>query len=80
MKQEKNEKDSEASPSDLAKQAGNQTIAGNQSAASNAGPSERWLSVFILISLIVNFYLVVLLRKLLTRYRTLLSNVRSQAA
>lgn len=80
MKQEKNEKDSEASPSDLAKQAGNQTNAGNQATASGAGPSERWLSVFILISLIVNFYLVVLLRKLLTRYRTLLSNVRSQAA
>ena len=41
---------------------------------------EAWLQVFFLVSLIVNFYLGILLRKLLTRYRSLLSNVRSQVA
>lgn len=38
------------------------------------------ISLFCLLSLAVNGYLFMLIRKLLTRYRTLLTNVRSQAA
>ncbi len=42
--------------------------------------SDVWLQIFFLVSLIVNFYLGMLIRKLLTRYRSLLSSVRGQAA
>ena len=68
-----------ASPSDLAANAKDDSSK-EQIGQPAREPSELWLRVFILFSLIVNFYLVVLLRKLLTRYRTLLSSVRSQAA
>lgn len=42
--------------------------------------SENILSVFFLFSLVVNFYLGMLIRKLLTRYRALLANMRGQAS
>jgi hypothetical protein len=45
-----------------------------------AGAPDNILLVFFLLSLIVNCYLGGLIRKLLTRYRSLLSNVRSQTA
>ncbi len=38
------------------------------------------IGLFCVLSLVVNCYLFMLIRKLLTRYRTLLTNVRSQAA
>ena len=38
------------------------------------------LQVLFLLSLVVNFYLGILIRKLLMRYRSLLTNVRSQTA
>ncbi len=38
------------------------------------------LQVLFLLSLVVNFYLGILIRKLLIRYRSLLTNVRSQTA
>lgn len=38
------------------------------------------LQIFFLLSLVVNFYLGILIRKLLARYRSLLSNVRGSAA
>ncbi|MEZ6136921.1 MAG: hypothetical protein R3C53_18660 [Pirellulaceae bacterium] len=41
---------------------------------------ENFLQVFFLLSLVVNFYLGVLIRKLLMRYRSLLASVRSQTA
>lgn len=48
-------------------------LARKKSAADNVLP------VFFLLSLVVNFYLGMLIRKLLTRYRALLANVRSQS-
>lgn len=44
-----------------------------------AGNVDGILQVFFLLSLVVNFYLGILIRKLLARYRSLLMNVRSQA-
>lgn len=44
------------------------------------GTVDGILQVFFLLSLVVNFYLGLLIRKLLTRYRSLLMNVRSQTA
>lgn len=38
------------------------------------------ITLFCVLSLVVNCYLFMLIRKLLTRYRTLLTNVRSQTA
>ena len=49
-------------------------------AAAQATASDNFLQVFFLLSLVVNFYLAMLIRKLLTRYRSLLSSVRSQTA
>ena len=45
-----------------------------------SGTVDGILQVFFLLSLVVNFYLGILIRKLLTRYRSLLMNVRSQTA
>lgn len=42
--------------------------------------SDTALKLFFLVSLLVNLYLGILLRKLMTRYRSLLTNVRSQMA
>ncbi len=42
--------------------------------------ADNFVPVFLLLSLVVNIYLVTLIRKLLTRYRSLLSSVRSQTA
>jgi hypothetical protein len=42
--------------------------------------NENFLVAFFLLSLVVNLYLGVLIRKLLTRYRALLTSVRSQVA
>lgn len=53
------------------------TPSGESTRAKN---SEVWLQIFFLVSLIVNFYLGMLIRKLLTRYRSLLSSVRGQTA
>lgn len=47
---------------------------------SSSKTSENILSVFFLFSLVVNFYLGMLIRKLLTRYRALLANMRGQAS
>ena len=47
---------------------------------SKSKTSENILSVFFLFSLVVNFYLGMLIRKLLTRYRALLANMRGQAS
>lgn len=46
---------------------------------SNRSGMENILPVMFVLSLVVNFYLGMLIRKLLTRYRSLLSSVRSQA-
>jgi hypothetical protein len=53
-----------------------------QSSAGSAqakGNGNYW-QVFLLLSLVVNIYLGILINKLLTRYRSLLANVRSQTA
>lgn len=50
------------------------------SRASQPKSSEGILQVFFLLSLVVNFYLGMLIRKLLGRYRSLLSSVRGQGA
>ncbi len=63
----------DSSPGDLA----NSTIL-NGPSSSKTG--ENILSVFFLFSLVVNFYLGMLIRKLLTRYRALLANMRGQAS
>lgn len=48
--------------------------------SSPSGNTETILQFFFLLSLVVNFYLGMLIRKLLTRYRSLLSSVRGQTA
>jgi len=50
------------------------------SVATTSKANENFLQVFFLLSLVVNFYLGMLIRKLLMRYRSLLANVRSQTA
>jgi hypothetical protein len=59
-----------ASPSD----GGNELASG----PSRTKAAENILPVFFLLSLVVNFYLGMLIRKLLTRYRALLANMRGQ--
>ena len=53
------------------------SASGGQIIASNV---DGILQVLFLLSLVVNFYLGILIRKLLIRYRSLLTNVRSQTA
>lgn len=57
---------------------GNAAGSSDRAAAKNG--NEVWLQIFFLVSLIVNVYLGMLIRKLLTRYRSLLGNVRGQIA
>lgn len=64
----------ETSPGDTT----NTTLTSSNSGSSKTG--ENILSVFFLFSLVVNFYLGMLIRKLLTRYRALLANMRGQAS
>jgi hypothetical protein len=69
---------------------GQQSVAGkpNDGSASDsqsgaiapAGSSQGILQVFLLLSLVVNLYLGMLIHKLLTRYRSLLTSVRGQTA
>lgn len=54
------------------------TLTGNRSEPVKT--SDKILQVFFLLSLVVNFYLGLLIRKLLARYRSLLTSVRSQTA
>ncbi len=79
--------------SQLTPPAGFTTVVSGQNNASSTTPSnattepplkksragENILVFFCLLSLLVNFYLGTLIRKLLTRYRALLANVRGQA-
>ena len=54
----------------------------NKEAAAGSNKStafENILPAFFILSLLVNFYLGSLIRKLLTRYRALLANMRGQA-
>jgi hypothetical protein len=53
------------------------STSGGQITATNV---DGILQVLFLLSLVVNFYLGILIRKLLIRYRSLLTNVRSQTA
>lgn len=53
------------------------SASGGQITATNV---DGILQVLFLLSLVVNFYLGILIRKLLIRYRSLLTNVRSQTA
>ena len=69
---------------------GNTSNGGNQSSPSDLAGSapvetatqqrDSFLQVFFILSLVVNFYLTTLLRKLLGRYRALLTSVRGQTA
>ncbi len=52
----------------------------SNSGATKSKNNQNLLVVFFLLSLVVNVYLGMLIRKLLTRYRSLLSSVRSQIA
>jgi hypothetical protein len=65
-------RDNSASPSD------NKQVTDPRTDRSKS--SEGILQVFFLLSLVVNFYLGMLIRKLLTRYRSLLANMRGQTA
>ena len=58
----------------------NQDTQNGSSANSGSGPERHnYVVMFFMVSLVGNLYLVYLIRKLLTRYRSLLSTVRSHA-
>ncbi len=74
-------KQESGSASDAGKQETDKQESGSGSSSSTARTrTQNFLQVFFLLSLVVNFYLGMLIRKLLSRYRALLSSVRSQAA
>ncbi|MCR9296081.1 MAG: hypothetical protein NXI32_25475 [bacterium] len=57
-----------------------QSSAANSPAAANMNAGNVLVQMFFLVSLVANVYLVFLIRKLLSRYRSLLATVRSHAA
>lgn len=68
----------DSSPSDTA--SGDNGSTSNGSGERNTASNSSFLQVFFVLSLVVNFYLGHLLRKLLNRYRALLTSVRGQTA
>lgn len=53
---------------------------GGESSQESAEKADSILTIFLLLSLVVNVYLGMLIRKLLSRYRNVLANIRSQTA
>lgn len=79
------ESNSASSPSEIAEQQRLVEAANVEKAQAEAEEAalrnqNNLIGLFCVLSLVVNCYLFMLIRKLLTRYRTLLTNVRSQAA
>ena len=59
---------------------GSNNAASNAAAVANMNAGNVLVQMFFLVSLVANVYLVFLIRKLLSRYRSLLATVRSHAA
>lgn len=69
----------ESSSDKTTNQANGEDAETNKTSNTRSKTAEGFLQVFFLLSLVVNFYLGMLIRKLLTKYRTLLSSVRGQS-